>query len=243
MSISKSWFSPLSVKNKEELNRLSALVAQNFWDLRCGVYEKRSAQSLSKNLLKLYAMDNVHGRTVFYGLLGRIKSKLIASRLFNPMLDIALKIPDNLSQKEITRFVIARGDVDSLNRLIHSKTNIPIDLDKKETIKPEHVRFMRRIVTHVGINLFALDMQGSRNILKLAGSSPEVVDALEKHILAKAKRYQNFWGLVHYVECFKLANHRRILTEVFKCRNSYRGNNAIQRIRNLPVFQKYFIMS
>ena len=210
------------------------------WNHKLSIHLK----TIDNCLIKLYLIDEINGRKALKWLLSYVtRYETNKTKVYKSVLTTSLKVSDKLSQKDIIEFILIKGDVESLNQLIFVKTNIVVNLEDKATIKREHIEFIKTIIPIIGIKTFHYDLFNRKNIILLASICSSIAEALELQLLAKAKRYKDFYGLVKYAEIFPGANHKRIFFEIFKNRENYKAKDALERLRELPQLQKYFLMN
>lgn len=203
---------------------------------------EEQAQSLLEKLTELYRLDKYHGRHKFKYLISRYNRRKAADKLLALLVAMSLCAKDMMTHKLVTRAVVVRQNLETISTLISLRTNLTVDLNKTETITTEHIKCMKEMITHLGMHDLRHDFLYKKNLLFMANLNDELSGTLESHMLMKARRYKNFYNLLHYVDNFEKADKHKFFVELFKNKKHFSAKIAIERLERHPELKKYSVM-
>jgi hypothetical protein len=225
-----------------EIREVSSTIDNIYWSTVPGKMSEEESKLLVDKIVELYKLNKYAGRHKFKYLINRYRNRVGADKLLALLVGLSLVIDDTMIHKLVSRAIIIRQNLDTVSTLVTTRTNIPMNLLKPETILPEHVKCMGEMIRHLGMHDIYADFIHNKNLLFMADLNDELAAALEAHMLMKARRYKNFYNLVQYMDNFPKADKRKFFVEIFKHKTYFSAKMAIERLQKHPELQKYFIM-
>lgn len=227
------------------LHTLVQQVHSTFWKLFELKQDAPEWEYLPNKILALFKLNKFEGRKTFSRIIYRQTTQSIyrtsqGKAVNDWLLKLSDRIPDSMTQRVVSRSTIIRGNLDMVSHLTSIRTKIPVDLAVQSTITEAHIRCLKGVISHLGMHDIGADFRYNKNLIHIASINSELADALEEHMLKKARRYKNFYNLVGYIENYPMADKRRFFVEIFKHKKHYNAKIAIDRLKKHPELHKYF---